>query len=295
MLGEIYALSAAVTWAGGSIIIKPITTRFSAVSLNIVRCSIATIILVIVVLIYLGKSAFSNISAISLLYLILSAIIGLVIGSTLYLRSITLTDISRAYPISYTSWPFFTSLIATIFLGEAITWKMIIGTVLVVSGVSLISTSRGKSKLPIPGQKAKNDRLGMIVAILCGFFWAVSTSFVKLSLAEVHPLVANTIRLPITALCLVLYTFYRKESLGLKQYRGKSLLRVSSAGVVDQVLGGVLFLFAIQIAGAAKGVILSCTSPLFAVALSYFFLKEKITIRLIIGVISCIIGIWLVI
>lgn len=63
------------------------------------------------------------------------------------------------------------------------------------------------------------------------------------------------------------------------------------AGVVGTGVGSLLFIYAVQEAGAGKTAVLSSISPLFALPLSVLFLGEKITRWLLLGTALAVVGI----
>jgi drug/metabolite transporter (DMT)-like permease len=101
---------------------------------------------------------------------------------------------------------------------------------------------------------------------------------------------ANSIRLPTVALVLLVVSA-GMNSLKPREYGWRSIGIVGSAGVLGIGIGSLLFLFAIQVTGAAKTAALSSTSPLFAVPLSAVFLHERLTIPVVLGTILCVVGV----
>jgi drug/metabolite transporter (DMT)-like permease len=57
----------------------------------------------------------------------------------------------------------------------------------------------------------------------------------------------------------------------------------------------MLFVLAVQRAGAAKTAVLSSTAPLFALPLAALLLGERLTGRVILGTLLSIAGVWLVV
>lgn len=296
MLGELAALGAALCWATGSFILKPLTTRFSALSLNALR-NVAAWPAVMVALVVMGKfTQIGSVTGQTIAYIIGSGIIGLVIGTTLYLKALRLTDIVQVYPISNSCWLLSTTFIAAIFLGEGITWLTISGALVIILGIVLLvmpSTHPPKQTGVASGIGDKFQ--GITLAILAGLSWSVSIVFLKLGLAETDALVVNFIRLPPVFVLLALLASRERSDSSFRQYNLKALGWVSLTGFLDQAVGSILFFLAIQLAGAAKATILSATSPFFVTALAVLGLKEKVTFRIILGTLFCVLGIWLTI
>jgi uncharacterized membrane protein len=60
-------------------------------------------------------------------------------------------------------------------------------------------------------------------------------------------------------------------------------------------LGAALFLAALDLAGPTRTVTLSSTSPVFGLLLAVVFLKERVNVRLVLGVGLCLAGILVVV
>jgi len=292
VIGELAAIGAALAWAIGGLIIKPISTKFSSLSINSIKLSIGWIILTTIMALWgkLGSLAFVGWH--STACVIGSGIFGLAIGATLQIKSLSLIDISKVYPIAFSSWFFFTALIASIFLGEAITYYTILGAILIALGITFLSSFSKVERREMPN----TDRIkGIIFALLAGLCWAGGTNLVKLGLYEVDPLMVNVIRLPFAILLLATLTLSRGEASEYRRYNHRTLIQVGISGFLGQAVGEVLFFISVQLAGATKAAILSSTSPLFIAPLSIIFLKEKLTKRVILGTIACALGILLTI
>ena len=288
-LGEFAAIGAALALAVSGLIIKPISTKFSPSSITSILVSAGWTILTII-LVFSGKfGELRSVTWCSAAYGISGTIVGMAIGTTLQIKSFSLADISKVYPITYSSWFFFTAVIATIFLGEPITYHTILGAILIASGITLLSSSSKGGKKE---ETSNTDGVkGIIFALLAGLCWAVGINLLKLALYDIDPLVLNVIRLPFGALVLVILTLVRKGLVEYRRYTPKYLIQIGVAGLLDYAVGSLLFLVAMQLIGAIKASILSSISPLFIAPLSIIFLKEKLTKRVILGIIICTIGI----
>lgn len=292
-LGEFAAIGSALALAVSSLIVKPISTKFSPLSITSILVSTGWTILTII-LVFSGKlGELRSVTWCSAAYGISGTIVGMAIGSTLQIKSFSLADISKVYPITYSSLFFFTAAIATIFLGEPITYHTILGAILIASGITLLSSSSKGGKKE---ETSNTDSVkGIIFALLAGLCWAVGINLLKLALYDIDPLVLNVVRLPFAVLVLVITTLVRKGLVEYRRYTPKYLIQIGVAGLLDYAVGSVLFLVAMQLTGAIKASILSSISPLFLAPLSIIFLKEKLTKRVILGTIVCALGILLII
>lgn len=291
VIGELAAVGAALAWAVASLIIKPISTKFSSLSINSIKLSMGWIILTAIMALWGKLGSLTFVGWHSTACVIGSGILGLAIGTTFQIKSLSLADISKVYPITCSSWFLFTGIIAVIFLGEAITYHTILGAILIALGITFLSSpSKGEEK----ETPSVNSVKGIIFALLAGLCWAGATSLVKLGLYEVDPLMVNVIRIPFAVLLLATLALSRGEVSEYRRYNHRDLIQIGIAGFLSQTVGEVLFFLSVQLAGATKAAILSSISPLFIAPLSVIFLKEKPTKRVILGIIVCTIGIPLI-
>lgn len=293
MMGAIAGIGAAICWAGAGLLIKPVSTRFSSLSLNSIRV-LAGWIFLMVILSPLGKVAeMGSVPMSSVAYLMGSGVVGLAIGSTLFIRSLSLTNITRVYPVTYSFWLLGTVVIAAIFLGEAITGFTILGAVLIVSGIVLLARPSREQQAANAGAGTPQGMSGIALAVGAGICWAAGSTLVKLGLSGTSPPVVNMLRLPAVALILVALVAWREGSDTFSRYDWKSLLQISGAGVLEQGMGAVLWFMSIELTGVAKATILGNTSPLFVIPFAIIVLKEKVTLKVILGTVFCVLGIWL--
>lgn len=71
-----------------------------------------------------------------------------------------------------------------------------------------------------------------------------------------------------------------------------ALLLIASTGLFSMGLGSLLYLIALARIGPSKTSTLISTSPVFSLIMALVFLKEKISLRLALGVGLCIAGVW---
>jgi len=288
VFGEFAAIGTALAWAVGFLIIKTISTNFSAKSINGIVLSAAWIVLVAVVAPSGKLSGLTFFGWRSTAYIIGSAVIGVGMGSILEIKSISLADISLVYPINFSLYFLSASAMAVILFDEPITSYTILGAVFIIIGITLLSAP------PKVGESGtlKSDRTkGVILASISGLCWGGATILSKLALQVIGPLMLNVVRLPFVILPLVIFTLARNGFSEYKRYTRKNLIQAGASGVIGHTIGTVLFLLAVSHIGAVKASILSSISPLFIAPLSVIFLKEKLTKRVILGIIVCSLGI----
>lgn len=294
MMGVIYALTAALAWAGSSTIIKSITTKIDVLSLSALRLCVASLLLFAVISLSGRITEFINTPLMPLVYVIISGIIGLAVGDTVFIKSLSYLDVSRAFPIAQCAYPVFTMLLAISLLGESFTWVTGLGTFLVLLGIYLITSTWKASG--INSTSGRISGKGIVLALIAGIVWAVATVTLKLGVMDMDPLVAGAIRISSAAIVLLSFALSQRKrgALQLRKYGSPSLALALTSGFISPGMGMVFFIIAIQLLGAGKTAVLSATSPLFLLPFSVFILKERLTRLTLIGIFTGVTGICLV-
>lgn len=292
MIGEISALGSAFCAAVGGTFFKSQMRQVNAIVINFWRFGFAAVFLIVILFFTHGFNDLIHISWITLIYLLASTFLALVMGETFYLKSLSLIGLSRSIAISGI-YPFFTMILAVLFLGESLTWFIALGAILVVNGVYLMTSS---FKRRVSGSAvffSEDYRKGVLLAIMAALFWACSVIFLKLVIRDMSMLAINVIRFPLAALLLWIF-IPRTNVFRVIRKQPRSVAVIAIGGILDMGLGGLLFLFALQHAGAVRTTILTSVSPFFAAPLSIAFLKEKVTLKVFLGILLTIAGIYLV-
>ena len=294
MIGAVYALTSALSWAGSSTIIKSITTKIDALSLNTLRVCVASLLLLAVIPLSGRSTEFINTPLMSLVYLIISGVVALAVGDTMFIKSLSYLDISRAFPIAQCAYPVFTMFLAVSLLGESFTWVTGLGTFLVLLGIYLITSTRMAPSINSAPRRISGK--GIVLALISGAVWAVAAVTLKLGAIEMDPLVAGAIRISSATIVLLPFALSQRKrgALQLRKYGSRSLALALTSGLIGYGVGMVFFIIAIQLLGAGKAAVLSATAPLFLLPFSVFILKEGLTRLVLIGIFIGVAGICLV-
>ena len=283
MLGETLAVLTAILWAVSTVLSAKALKKVDPIRSNAIKTLSSAIIMVPIALLTGDLTNLSNIDLNALFLVVSAAMIGFGIGDTLLFKSIILMGVSRAYTIVYVS-PLFTVIIAVIFLKEPFLLRYLIGTILVVLSLIIVSLEKDKNQRGI-------SLKGAVMALISALCWAIGTILVALGLKGISVFLANTIRFSVLALFLFLVSKPGKKW----EIAGKDLAVLSASGIIGMVLGGITFLISLQLIGASRATPLSSSSPIWASIISSIFLKERVTIRLLISSIIVTIGIYFLI
>jgi uncharacterized membrane protein len=249
--------------------------RIDVVPLNMVRCAFSTALFWSLLPFYGGFKALAAIPPSAWLWLVVSVLALLVVGDTLFFRSMDLAGVSWAMPVSSIN-PLWAVFLASFFVGEPLTWPLVLGALLVVGGVVLVSRSSGQTDSALPVSPSAR-RTGLLMALLVSVLWAVGQVSLRPATEGVHSVVANSVRQPLAMLMLLGLTTVRGQWHELKGLDRKSWGVILIASLIGTGIGTLLFIMAIQMIGAGKNSVLASVSPLLALPFSMLWLRERPT------------------
>jgi drug/metabolite transporter (DMT)-like permease len=181
--------------------------------------------------------------------------------------------------------------IAFVLFGETLSPLAIVGVVVVLVGLYFLAAPSGPLftglSLKKPGEKR-----GMVLLLLAIIAWGVSTVVIRVTTKDLDPVVANLVRMAGTAAVLAPFAVAQRRKAAAKVSWGSAGAAVAN-GAISFGFGGILFLFALQKSGASLTSVLTSTSPVFLLPMSVFFLKEKVTGKLVLGAALSVLGICL--
>ena len=299
-IGEIAALTAALLWTFSSLLWGQI--NLSALGLNLCKNVLGSLMLLLhlIALLYLTeRSQLFLAPGISWFWLGMSGLVGVVVGDTVYFRSLQIMGARRAL-IMATTGPIFAAVLGWIFLQELLSMVAISGIVLTVAGVLLVVADR-KAKQEEPGLMPGRLRDGILLGLAGAVCQSVGGLFSKLGMQDsagndiCDAAEATLIRLSIAALITLGYVVARNQ-FGpiLKNARHWTNLRlIIPATAVGTWLGIWMSQVAYQCSDIAIAQTLLATCPLFAIPIVWLAEGHRITAIGVVGTIVALIGIYL--
>lgn len=275
MSGELLALLSALLWAVASVLLTIGAKRLHVLPLNMVRCAVSTAFFWALLPFYGGLEALAAIPAGAWIWLVVSVVALLVLGDTLYFRSMDLAGVSWAMPVASIN-PLVAVLLASLFLDEPLTWTLLGGALLVVAGVTLLSRPTGQATAGRTVEPAAR-RVGLLMALATALLWGVGQVTLKPATAGMHSVVANAVRQPLGLLMLVGLSLSGGRWRDLRRLDRRSWAVILVASLVGTGLGTLFFVMAIQTAGAGRTAVLTSSTPLLAMPFSMLWLQERPT------------------
>ena len=284
MLGETLSVITSFLWATSTVLVAKALKDIDPISVNALKTFFSSISMLPIAFLMGEIQNIYNLDFYSLVLVILAAIIGFGIGDTIFFKSINLIGVSRSYTIAYI-YPLITIVLATMFLGEPFLLRYLLGAVIIFFGVIMVSVNN-KSK------EMKEGLKGQLTAFITAIFWSIALILLTLGLKNFSVILANAIRFPFLLFFLLLASLLRRRTNKKSFLSKRNLIFLASSGILGMTIGGIIFLYSIQLIGVSRATPLSSTSPIWASLMSGIFLKEKVTWRAVTSSLMVVIGIY---
>jgi len=228
----------------------------------------------------------------NLLNLAIAGALNFAFGTISYFQAIDISGVSRATALS-SARPFFAAIFAILLLGEQMTRWIASGTILIVLGISTISGSKASLKKD-GGKKSlfKSDAL----ALLASIFFGLNPIFIKRGMEGLeNPFFGVFIAMVSGALAYLPFLLLIKRG-----FRFIGSIKRSSAlflGLASVASASANFAYYSALSFIPVTIVLPISNiyPFIAAALSISILKERITIRFLLGSFMIFLGVFLIV
>ena len=228
--------------------------------------SISTTIFLFV---YLGASGklwnLATLHMDSLILAILSGVVGLCLGDTMFMLSLELIGVSKTVPI-VSAYPIFTTFFTVLFFNEPFTSLLLMGTVLIIVGILVVSPERVSSSDVTRSVLFK----GVFISLSTALVWSLSIIFMNQALEFSQmatfdsAFVVNTARMAASTLLFLALSPFMDRRFHFMKLKRKTWNILALGGIVGLVFGWVLLAISLSYTEASRAVPISSVSPLFA-------------------------------
>jgi len=235
----------------------------------------------IMVLIVHSAGTITDINLWSLLFLILS---GLATGASwiCYFKALSIGNVNKVVPIDKSS-TILSVLFAMFLLGETQYLAVrLSGTVILAVGIFLMIEKK-------QDDEERNDRKWMIYAILSAVFAALTSILAKIGITGVESNLGTAIRTGIVLIVSWIIVFMKGKQVQIKSISKKELSFIFLSGLATGA-SWLCYYYAIQNGIVSVVVPIDKMSIVVTVVFSYFVLKEKLTVRALIGLFLMVMG-----
>jgi len=217
-------------------------------------------------------------------YFALAGLIGTFGGRVLRFISIEAVGASMSAALINLS-PLIASVLAILILGERVTVPIVIGTLVIVVGTTLLSAG---------GRSTGIRSVALLLPLTSALCFGVVAILRKIGLMGMTPVFGFAVN--VTA-ALVAYTAFLLASRqrAMMLCRGRSLVYFVMAGVAENV-GVFLLLEGLSLGTVSVVAPLASVSPIFVLALSFFFLRgiDILNRRIVAGTLLIVSGVYLI-
>lgn len=287
--GEVFGLTCSFVWALNSLMVRTQSQAIPPAMMNGIRCAVATVFFWALLPFGPPLSSYAHVTGTEWALLVGGLLIGMAVGETMYLAAIREIGVSRAMALSGT-FPLSTFFFEWALLQNPFSRRFFLGICLVALGVLFLSS---RARQPA-GERPDRLALGVFLALFACLLWGLSTVMLKPAIAHMTSVQANSVRVPLTAAVLFLARAWAGPVMRIRDIDRRALLIVAASGIVGVGAGSLFYVMAIDRIGPAKMATLASVSPVIGMLMAVIFLKEKLTLRLVGGVVLCVTGVWMV-
>ena len=288
-LGELAALTTAVCWTFTAIAFESAGKKVGSLSVNIIRLVIAFALLSIFTFFTRGIGLPIDASGTAWLWLLISGLIGFVIGDLFLFQAYVLIG-SRISLLIMSIVPPITAITGFLLLDERISVLGMVGMFITIGGIALVILSRSAGEKKV---KLAHPAKGLLFAFIGALGQAFGLIFSKLGMGDYNPFAATQIRIiaALVGFCIII-TVGKKWKEIAASFQDKMAIRNICIGSFFGPFLGVSFsLLAVQ--HTSTGIVSTITSisPILIIPASIMIFKEKVLPKEILGAIISLVGV----
>lgn len=288
IFGISMALISTLSWALCTIALKKLGEHLDPIGMTTVKAILASIILFLIIL-FTGETY--NIGTDKIITIAISGILGIAIGDSLFFASLNKLSPLILSIILFVGPDLFTGIFGFIFLKELPSTLSWVGIFCILFGLSFLIFPIQKENI-----KSKTKIIGIVFALLSLICTAYSMVIIKPILNNIPIITATMYRMLFSAIILLIFGFFMKKISIWKQNLNDKNYNIKLVGTLSfATIGGFWFsLIAIKHCQLIIASSLMSLEPLFILLFSILFLKYVPKRNEIIGLISIIVGIFLI-
>lgn len=288
-LGEFAALLTALCWTATALAFESASLKVGSIAVNLIRLLLAFIFLSIFSYLTRGYLLPTDATSNAWIWLSISGIIGFVIGDLFLFESYTIIG-SRIAMLIMTTVPPITAILSWAMLGETLSMFNLFGMLLTISGISLVILNREKGEKSI---KIKHSIKGLLFAFIGAIGQSIGLVFSKIGMGSYNAFAATQIRVIIGIIGFsILITMWKKwNNVGAAVININAMKRIGIGSIFGPFLGVSLSLYAVQHTHAGIASTIMSIVPVLIIPPAVFIMKQKVTIKEIIGAIISVIGV----
>ncbi len=289
--GELAALTTAAFWTITALAFEGATVRVGTYSVNLIRLVFGFVFLSVLAWFNRGIVFPTDATQYAWFWLLLSGIIGFVLGDLFLFASYPIIT-SRVAMLVMTLAPPFAAILGWIILGETMSAVSILGMVLVISGISLAIWSKPKGDKKM---KLNFSPKGLLYALFGTIGQAIGLVLSKLGMGEYNAFAATQIRIiaGIVGFGVLITILNRWGNIGKALKNKKAMTGITVGSFFGPFLGVSFSLIAIQHTSTGIAATIMSIVPVLIIPPAILLFKQKVSIKEVIGAFISVIGVGL--
>lgn len=208
---------------------------------------------------------------------IASGVIGPGIGGSAYIRAIQVMGGSLSVVISHT-YIFVAQLLSAALVGEALSYREVIGGLLAFSGILVAVLNR----------EIKFDKKGVALASTTAIAWGSATVLIKLVDKYVDIYTLALLRLVGVLLFALPVGILHGERI---KVNSDFIIASAYGGIVSWGIGMFLYVYAVHVIGVSATVVITAITPVLSQICSKLIAAEELSARVVVGALLVALGI----
>ncbi len=282
-VGIAAALGSSASWAIGSILFAQLGRRLRPVALTLAKGAISVVLLA-AVLSFARPAA--PVPPQSLGLLIVSGILGIAVGDTLFFAALQRLGASMLV-LLFALGQGLTVILAVLRLGERPSFVQFLGIAIVPVSVTAVLWLRSER------DNRRTEAAGVLLGLGSIVSMSVSVIIAKVGLGEAGALDATFIRMVAGVVCVGSWTLmFGQVGADLKAVLDPRFAAKLTVAVVVVTFGGFwLSLVAVKNIDVAVANTLNSTEPIFVLPLAAIYLRERVTVPQVLCAIATVMGV----
>ena len=302
-IGEILSLVVAVFWTATAIFGDEASHRLGAMTVNVLRLTMASIFLGIILWITLGRPYPVYADGQTWSWLALSAVVGYIFGDYCLFNAYLVIG-ARFGQLFMTLAPPSAAIAGWLMLGEVLTWKSWLAMFVTLCGISISIWSRDdgnniKLKLPVKGVllgigAGVGQGVGLVLSKIGMQHYAEAIPADAPAAMDIMMPFASTMIRALIGACgffLIMAITRNLKDLKAAAHNGKGLTYAALTTLFGPTLGVSLSLMAVRYAEAGIASTLMALTPVLIILPYSIIHKEKISMKEVLGVTVSMVGV----
>ena len=301
-LGEVISLTVAVSWTVTALFAEIGSKRLGSLQMNVIRMLLSLFMLGATLWYFTGSPYPLYADGKAWFWLSLSGFVGYLLGDYCLFNSYIWIG-SRFGQLFMTLAPPTAAIAGWLMLGETLSWNALLGMLVTLTGIGISVLNKGTThklslKLPLKGVlfgigAGVGQGVGLVLSKVGMNYYEMSIPSGEAMVSDLMPFASTFIRAVTGAIGFLCVMAMQKQfhTLATSVRDRKGMNAALWATITGPFIGVSLSLMAVQYTEAGIASTLMALTPVFIIWPSYFFFKQKVTFKEIVGACISVVGV----